>query len=666
MTQTLYPDCYSAQLHLIGRIQDYGVLLVFDSATGLLGACSDNTDKLFAQPARALLGRPWQSLLTGSVATHKLLGLMGPRELPRQRIWDEDLGGGALVVSATADGRNLLVELEPKLGALDFEDDSKLHFLKQLALSREPAEAAELLMRQVAQITGFDRVMLYQFQPGWHGKVIAENNKPGVRGYLNQCFPASDIPPNARRLYSLNFQRYLADTETPARDVLSSSDDEGVDLTWSQLRAVHPVHIEYLRNMGVRTSFSVSIMANGRLWGMVACHNRLTRSLSFKHRHLCEELARITSLHLAGLLEVGVEMRRAEMRLGLSRIESVLDGHTGTEAVANQILKVVDVLGAQSMLLRLNKKDFGRGPLQSSGRLGALRSWMRKHGGKDSWHLDKIPGELNMHPALVKHASGMLYLPFGPARQGNYVLLARNEQVEEITWAGKMPESGEAAELSPRASFEIWKQEVHGQARPWDEAELAIAGQLRRDLADYVERAKLAELALQDSLTGLGNRRSFEMALANALRHAQKTGGRFAVLLLDLDKFKPVNDSHGHAAGDELLVIIAQRLKQQLRGRDTVTRLGGDEFAIIQYHVGSEGYSEVGLVAQRLVREVNRPVPLEPATVEVGTSIGVAVYPEHGATEQALLRNADHALYAVKRSGRNNFRIYEPGMEVKP
>lgn len=181
-----------------------------------------------------------------------------------------------------------------------------------------------------------------------------------------------------------------------------------------------------------------------------------------------------------------------------------------------------------------------------------------------------------------------------------------------------------------------------------------------QDLHARLDNLELERLAVEDELTGLLNRRVFEQELQTFMGLHHKRKASCAVLLLDLDRFKGVNDRLGHAAGDELLQQVGERLKGLLRAKDTIARLGGDEFAIVQYHVQEP--PAVALVAERIVAELHRPFQLEEGEAGIGASVGIALYPRHGTTSDTLLERADAALYAVKHSGRNGWRQWEEGL----
>ena len=180
------------------------------------------------------------------------------------------------------------------------------------------------------------------------------------------------------------------------------------------------------------------------------------------------------------------------------------------------------------------------------------------------------------------------------------------------------------------------------------------------DITDRARNEKrIAFLAQHDLLTGLANRALFAEKLDDAAKRLQRHGTTFTVLMLDLDKFKNVNDTLGHPAGDQLLVEVAQRLSSSLRDTDVLARLGGDEFAIIQENERNQSEGAIAL-ALRIIRLIEKPFDLNSHRVGIGTSIGIAFAPEHGADAETLLKKADLALYATKSGGRNDFRVFQP------
>ncbi len=177
------------------------------------------------------------------------------------------------------------------------------------------------------------------------------------------------------------------------------------------------------------------------------------------------------------------------------------------------------------------------------------------------------------------------------------------------------------------------------------------------------EEARIRHYALHDALTGLPNRYLLGQRLTQAMDAATQGDGGVAAIYLDLDRFKPVNDLHGHAVGDALLIQVAGRMREVLRPTDTLARVGGDEFVAVLTHVPTA--DQIAEIAGRLVAALSRPFEIEARRIEIGASAGAARYPADGRTAEALLHAADTALYSVKGEGRGTVRFFEPAMEAQ-
>ena len=655
-------DCKTAELHLADRIQAGGVLVVADADSGLIRAVSGNSAELLDQPPEALLGTDWRRFQEPMpIRVNPQAPVAGVR------LDLIDLGGRRLQVAHHRSGAHLIFELMPapkRDEALEREDEAAelSSSIAEFSGIDDEVETAAALMRAVARITGYDRVMVYRFLPDWHGEVVAEALAPGVEGFLGLRFPAGDIPPNARRLYLVKRQRVVPSISDESVPVLADQPGLAVDLTWSELRAVHPVHLQYLRNMGVEASFSVSIVVAGRLWGLIACHHFAPRALSFRRRRLCEQLAGIASMHMLALRQIARQADRYRHETARGRIASALDTTEDCATVLpEQLAALCHTFGAQAALACLGEQEHAVGPLPDPIALGALRAWLDGGERRLVSAYDRVPAELAHHAGLVRHASGLLHLPLGD--QG-FLLLMRVEQSQQVRWAGRPRDENAdpALQLTPRSSFEAWKEQTHGQAPPWSDADLEAAAALRELLVSACERSQLQRLALTDALTGLANRTRFDRQLQESIAASLRGIGATAVLMIDLDRFKQVNDQLGHAAGDDLLIQVAQRLRAQVREHDLVARLGGDEFAILQTRVTDE--QAVRTAGERLIQALSAPYEVMGQPVEIGASIGAALCPLHTSDADELVHFADMALYGVKRAGRNAFGLFDPRTSV--
>ena len=214
---------------------------------------------------------------------------------------------------------------------------------------------------------------------------------------------------------------------------------------------------------------------------------------------------------------------------------------------------------------------------------------------------------------------------------------------------------------------ELWGIRKGGQLFPL-QAAIARIGEAQVGVGRYVvtfsditerkeNEALLQYRASVDPLTGLANRSTFDERLLQVLALAERQQSSFALMYVDLDRFKPVNDQYGHAVGDELLIEVARRLRAAVRDTDVVARLGGDEFVVIATRASSR--ERVEEIARRVVADLALPYLLSVAVADVSASLGVAIFPVHGTQADELKRHADQALYEAKDGGRNTYRVYD-------
>lgn len=659
MINAPFGDCKTAALHLADSIQPFGAMLIVDRS-GQICAVSANSAEWFGQTPETLLGQIAVNVLPAEVLDLHDAPAIAAGTGPFLRPYVH--GGQEFMAAVHRSGELDIVEVEPGPSSslrTGWEDALLARGLAELGATNSAEAAGEALMRLVAEITGYDRVMLYRFLPDWHGKVVAETCRPGFESYLGLHFPAGDIPPNARRLYQDKRQRIIADVHAEPVPVIGRHAGMAVDLAHSELRAVHPVHLQYLMNMGVAASFSVSLVVGGRLWGMVACHHFAPRNVTFSSRLLCERLAEMAAIHMDDLQRLEQEQARhahQEMRTHARLELQALAG--GKQGIATQLARFRASFEASGAWAWLDGSSHVSGETPDGADLAVLKNWLEIQDRHRILARDHIDPQLEKHSSLVRYASGLMYVPLG---EQDFLLLMRAEQQQNVDWAGRPPQTAESEEpereLTPRNSFQIWREQTHGRAMPWQDSDVEAAALLRDMLTEFIERTRLERLALTDPLTGLANRAMFERSMQDAIRISLRDNTSSAVHMIDLDNFKPVNDSYGHAIGDALLVQVAQRLREQVRERDVVARLGGDEFAVIQFRVANN--SEVDALAVRLLEAIRKPYDVQGHAVEIGASIGIAVCPQHASEQRELLECADLAMYRVKNEGRNGFQMFD-------
>jgi diguanylate cyclase (GGDEF)-like protein len=669
--------CAREPIQIIGQIQPHGLLFALSEPDLIVRQVSANVSTVIGVDPDGLLGRSIEVVLgSPRFETFRLAVASGePFSAKRLRI----AANGREIAMDSVVHRHageLILELELTDGTHSLAPlDLDAHIRIPLARMDRAADLTELFQiaaEEIRKLSGFDRVMIYRFDKNMNGEVTAEAAGSLPILYLGSRFPESDIPAQARQLFLMTPSRSIADIDAkPAAIVPEFGPATGrpLDLTRSVLRSAAQVHLKYLSNMGVQSSMTLSIVVNQRLWGLVACHSSIPHRLDLPSRSVCELMAQIFASHVA------LRVDNIALRARLASRESLEEYMAASEA-AEPMAQTGQSQG--ELLLRL---------MSASGSISRIGGSISYRGVTVSEEL-LLPAIAKLRGAAVRgiassnllaeldpaagsyasQASGALYIGLAEGT-GDYLLLLRRELLETLTWAGNPDKAANLdaqGRLRPRHSFAAWKETVRGQSQPWTELELENASVVRQRLLRLGEALKLRKaeehvryLAEYDVLTGLLNRHSIHLKLEECVRDAEARQSEVTVLFIDLDRFKPINDLHGHAAGDRILKVTAQRMQQQVRSGDFVGRLGGDEFIIV---IPSGLSLETGVlnIVGRILRAVEEPVEIENGDrVQVTASIGLSRYPIDGATAEALIGRSDKAMYRVKGLGGNAFDLFE-------
>jgi diguanylate cyclase (GGDEF)-like protein len=547
-------------------------------------------------------------------------------------------------------GSAAFVELELQLGADVNAIMSTRDVMRRLAM----AETAEELWAEAAEgvrtITGYDRVMVYHFHPDGHGQVVGEARADDMEPYLGLHYPASDIPAQARALYLTKRSRVIGNSGIPSASLLSDAnrtEPSELDLSVAELRAVSPHHLEFMRNMGQVSTFSLSLVRNGALVGMITCAHRTERRLGFNLRDGLELLANQLALQLGAIEDIERLTRREGVRAVRATLVSQLGGGDDiVDALIDGQLNLLDLIPADGAAVRIGGVVGTIGTVPADDALASLSERIAAENGGVDFASDALPLEFPELAEALPGVAGLLVrcLP----GEGDLIAWFRGEVHHTVEWLGDMSLQNRETILSPRNSFSAWREDVTGTALPWGELE-SEARELGRDLESAllaVAESRLAELALRDPLTGLPNRRLLMDRLEQALGRTTRNG-ELSLLFVDVDKFKSINDAYGHAAGDASLINIARALTSAARAEDTVARLGGDEFVILCEGVSSEAAEAI---AQR-ARSAVSASPDGDVPWSVAVSIGIATASGELDASQ-VLSAADAAMYRAKLAGR--------------
>lgn len=492
MNQPL-PDlsqCADERIRVPGAIQPHGRLLAAHAAQGHLLAYSANWAG--RDSAQAALDAVRDSLAS-------LNAQEAPRPLGRIVLGATPFDAAAHQVGAIA-----VVEFEPAGpdGGLDAPIYSLARrFLPQLQQAGSIQGMATLAAAEMKRLTGFGRCLVYRFGAEGHGEVLAEVADAGYDSYASHCFPASDIPAQARELYRLNHIRLIPDAHYRPVDLVAADaafDPRGLDLSLASLRSVSPVHLEYMRNMGTLASMSVSIVVGGRLWGLVSCHNHEPRSLPFETRVACEHLGRLLSLQIGASEDTAEVAARLELRkLTLQIVAHLADSDASLEQLARAPGPLMRLGRASGAAVVLNDACWTVGDVPAAEDIQALSAWIAQQGG-DQFHSDRLAEAFAPAGHWQAVAAGVMAISISQVHR-HQILWFRPEIVQTIQWAGdpRKEVRSDDGRIHPRRSFASWKQQVRGRSAAWSAVEVAAALELRQALIGIVlKRAEeMAEVA---------------------------------------------------------------------------------------------------------------------------------------------------------------------------
>lgn len=662
-------NCDREPIHRPGAIQPHGLLLVLVEPDLHICQISDNAQAIIAIAPEDLLDRP----LSDFIEAPSLAAIRGclEREFEHINPLPLDFACGEAVsktrsktfngIVHRAPSGEVILELEP------FTDDDRGDFfyfhrqvkqtLTALQASKNLEELGTRIVNEIKALTDFDRVMIYRFNEKGDGFVIAEAKEPELEPFLGLHYPATDVPQQARYLYTQNWLRLIPDisykpsslihrsatssseldpapnvrldvhppinlereaiddrsvkpkikpkinpkakpkinpepnSKLASKTVKTANEQSPTDLSFSVLRSVSPLHVEYMQNMGVAATMVISLLHNGQLWGVIACHHYHPKFISYGLRTVCEFLGQLMSAEIVHK-EVNDNI---DYQLQLKDIQSVLVGRLARgmdffAALVSEADLLLKLTAATGLVICSGNDRVAIGQTPDETALTALLEWLPDQFDRDLLMTDTLASLYPPAAAYASAASGLLAMAISKL-QHRYILWFRPEVLQTVTWAGKPNNKEERVQangttiLIPRRSFEAWQETVRGTALPWLPCEISGVLELRQAIVEIVLRQADALTSLNQDLQRMNSELdAFAYLASHDLKEPLRGIHNYATFLLE--------DYGKILAGDgaeklNTLVRLTQRMDLLIDSLLRFSRLGRQELQMRPIHLNA-------------------------------------------------------------------------------
>jgi chemotaxis family two-component system sensor kinase Cph1 len=483
-------NCDKEPIHIPGKIQSHGFLIAVDKNNLSITYLSENTGDFLKEPTKNLLDKQLSVLnnfikqqdpefniedLLKLGIIRKSFDALSPHPI--------EINGNRFYLIISSAKSDWLLEFEPVTLQYDIQSSigrSASSMLQGKSISTLLSGAA----LEVKKLINYDRIMIYKFLDDGHGEVVAEEKEDNLEPFFGLHYPASDIPKQARELYKLNLTRLIADVNTDDSPIITFKENEPLDLTNGGLRAVSPIHIQYLKNMGVHSSFSISLISHGELWGLIACHNYSPKFIDYKAREGSKLIGQI----LSSALEYRQEEEDAEVIEHFKDTANILSDHLSrdkylVEAITVHKTSILDVTKASGVAIIFENELKTIGNVPTDDEIWELTDWLKSTNDESIYYTHRLP-EIHLPAKKYKStASGILSCILNK-ELGEMIIWFKPEIITNVNWAGNpekpaTPSENGLLNLSPRKSFEIWSQVVNNTSEKWLAEEIASVLRIR-------------------------------------------------------------------------------------------------------------------------------------------------------------------------------------------
>lgn len=475
-------NCEQEPIHIPGSIQPHGFLLGINENTLAVDFCSENSKEYIDLTHSEILGKNFQELF-GVPVKNQLIDYINNGHMLSSQLLELTIAEKNFLCTVHKNNGTILLEAElkdpfPQEASQLYNQTSQ--FLNYMHDTHTLKELCQLVAKGTRQITGYDRVMVYRFDKDYNGEVYAEDCREDLEPFLGLHYPHTDIPAQARQLYKKNLLRLITDvdyTPVPIYANRTNSNNKSLDLSLSILRSTSPIHVQYLHNMGVGATLTISLIYKKELWGLIACHHYSPKNLSPQTR-LAAQLQGHFITSQIDLRQSNEEYeidRKAKQALNVVNRFSLETPDSFKQLVKSENL--LKLCNASGVSILFNGTVYKHGLTPSNDQVQNLANYFATYTNNSSLSTNKLIDTFPDYGDYCQGTSGLIYHSLN-IDNNDCIIWYRPETRTEVNWGGDPTKSiiKDKKGLSPRNSFELWKEVVKCTSKPWLEPELITAG----------------------------------------------------------------------------------------------------------------------------------------------------------------------------------------------
>ncbi len=606
-------NCDREPIHIPGSIQPHGAILAIEESTLKIVQTSANSQEILGFAPEELLGQTWGKVLPAESLEYLKTQILPknlealPHYLPTIK-----MNAGKQLEAIIHRYQNILIlELEqksPKTSDISLELYASLKStLVHLEATSSVEEFCRKATEKLREFTGFDRVMIYRFAEDDSGEVIAESKRENLESFLGLHYPASDIPKQARELYVKSWLRFKVDNDAaPVALVPEINPQTGkpLDMSYAVLRSMSPMHTEYLRNMGVQSTMSLSIIKDEKLWGLVACHHYAApRYVSHDIRMACEFLEHFLSLQMANKeASENYEYIQHLNKRHSELVELMTRSQDFIQTLVEEGNSFLDWIKADGAAFVVEDEIHLIGKTPPSENVSSIFQWLSENTTDEIYAIDNLPAVCADAAHCRNLAAGVMAMRLS-RNLPHFIIWIRSEISQRVHWAGdpnKPVENGASGDiLSPRKSFALWIEEVGGKSKPWKPCEIEAAANFRHSIMEIVVRRAeaLAQLnvELRRSNTELD---SFAYIASHDLKEPLRGIHNFSHILIETYSDKLPVDGQQKL---QTLMRLTQRMESLIESLLHYSRIGRTQLSLTEVKLNKMLQDTLEMIQPRLL-----------------------------------------------------------------